>query len=293
MNQRIAATFADDVAFIPYIVAGDPGPDEKPPEPDVAVDATRRYVEALVAGGADIIELGLPFSEPIAEGPTIRTAITRALDAGMTPRRFMSLVNDLDVDAPIVVMTYYNPIHRFGNGPGVDAFVDAASEAGIEGIIVPDLPVEESTPLATACADRGIDLIFIAAPTTRDDRLERILDTVSGYLYVQARLGTTGARADVSDQTRESLSRIRRFEERSGRKPVPKAVGFGISSGDQAETVAAAGADGVIVGSALVDRIAAADSIDAAARALESDATAYSEGARLGRERRAGGPETK
>ncbi len=289
MNERIAAAFEDNVAFIPYIVAGDAGLVDDEIDP---IDATKRYVAALVEGGADVIELGLPFSEPIAEGPTIRTAITRSLDAGMTPRRFMAIVEELAVDVPIVVMTYYNPIYRFGEGPGVEAFVDAAADAGIDGMIVPDLPVEESVPLADACAAHDIDLIFIAAPTTRDDRLERILETVRGYLYVQARLGTTGARTDVSNQTSESLARIQRFEETTGRQPVPKAVGFGISSGDQAATVAAAGADGIIVGSALVDRIATAPDVDTAAKRLQADAREYSDGALRGRRQRAGGPET-
>ena len=288
MNDRIAAALDDRVAFIPYLVAGDPGTHGEATTPDEASAATKRYVEALVAGGANIIELGLPFSEPIAEGPTIRTAITRALEYGMTPRHYMDLVADLSVDVPIVVMTYYNLIYRFGDEPGVESFVDAAAEAGISGMIVPDLPVEESEPLARACADRGLDLIFIAAPTTRDDRLERILETGSGYLYVQARLGTTGARTDVSDQTQESLARIRQFEDLTGIDPVPKAVGFGISSGDHAETVVAAGADGIIVGSALVDQIAAAADVQDAAQALKADAQEYRAGANRGRDRRTG-----
>lgn len=292
MTDAIADAFADGPAFIPYIAAGDPGTSVTPDDPREAARITRRYVAALVRGGADIVELGLPFSEPIADGPTIREATTRALEAGMTPPRLLALVEDLTVSVPVVVMTYYNPIYRYGGEPGVEAFVADAAAAGVDAVIVPDLPVEESEPLARACAGAGIDLIFIAAPTTRDDRLDRILEVGTGYLYVQARLGTTGARVEISDQTRDSLARIRRFEERRGADSIPKAVGFGISSGEQAATVTASGADGIIVGSALVDRIAAAETVEAAERALERDARELAEGTAAGYRRRAGGPET-
>jgi tryptophan synthase alpha chain len=209
------------------------------------------YVRALARGGADVIELGLPFSEPIAEGPTIQAGIVRALEAWMTPARFFELADELSatVDVPLVVMTYYNLIYQYGDEEGVEPFVEAAEAAGISGVIVPDLPAEEAEPLRAACAARGLDLIFLVAPTTTDERLADVRERVSGFLYVQARLGTTGARADVSDQTHESLARLDDFE-------LPKAVGFGISSGENAAEVVAAGADGVIVGSALVDIIA-------------------------------------
>jgi len=238
--SRIAAAFEDGPALITYVVAGDPD-----------AESTKAYVEALARGGADIIELGLPFSEPIAEGPTIQAGIVRALEAGMTPSRFFDLAGELSesVDAPLVVMTYYNLIYQYGDADGVEPFVEAAAAAGIAGVIVPDLPVEEAEELRAACAARGLDLIFIVAPTTTDERLQRIEEHVSGFLYVQARLGTTGARAEVSDQTHESLARLADFE-------LPKAVGFGISSGENAAEVVAAGADGAIVGSALVDVIA-------------------------------------
>jgi len=236
----VAAAFDDGPALITYVVAGDPDP-----------ESTEEYVEALARGGADVIELGLPFSEPIAEGPTIQAGIVRALEAGMTPDRFFELAAEIagSVDAPLVVMTYYNLIYQYGDDEGVEPFVEAAAEAGLSGVIVPDLPVEEAEELRAACAARGLDLIFIVAPTTTDERLQRIEDRVSGFLYVQARLGTTGARADVSDQTHESLARVADFD-------LPKAVGFGISSGENAAEVVSAGADGVIVGSALVDIIA-------------------------------------
>ncbi|MFB6095849.1 MAG: tryptophan synthase subunit alpha [Haloferacaceae archaeon] len=234
----IDEAFADGPAFVPYLAAGDPD-----------YESSLAYVEALERGGADVIELGLPFSEPVAEGPTIQQAVVRSLEAGMTPERFFEFVEDLDVSVPLVCMTYYNLIYHFGEERGPRPFVERAAAVGIEGFVVPDLPAEEADPLREACDEFGLDLIFIVAPTTRGERLRTIMDQVSGYVYVQARLGTTGARTDVSDQTGTSLDRLDAWD-------VPKAVGFGISSGEHAATVVEAGADGVIVGSALVDIVA-------------------------------------
>ncbi len=252
-SDAIAAAFADGPAYIPYLAVGDPD-----------YESSLAYVEALDRGGADVIELGLPFSEPIAEGPTIQGAVVRALDGGMTPDRFFEFVETLDVDAPLVCMTYYNLIYQYGasearsasdasgnaaSHDGPASFVERAAEAGLEGFVVPDLPAEEADPLREACDEYGLDLVFIVAPTTRGERLERIMERVSGYVYVQARLGTTGAKSDVSDSTAESLDRLREYD-------VPKAVGFGISTGEHAERIVAGGADGIIVGSALVDIVA-------------------------------------
>ncbi|SNR40782.1 tryptophan synthase subunit alpha [Halorubrum vacuolatum] len=279
-SDAIAAAFADGPAYIPYLAVGDPD-----------YDSSLAYVEALDRGGADIIELGLPFSEPIAEGPTIQGAVVRALEGGMTPDRFFAFVEELDVDAPLVCMTYYNLIYQYGasearsasdasgdaaSHDGPRPFVERAAAVGIEGFVVPDLPAEEADPLREACDEFGLDLVFIVAPTTAGERLERIMEHVSGYVYVQARLGTTGAKSDVSDQTTESLARIREYD-------VPKAVGFGISAGEHAERIVAAGADGVIVGSALVDIVAAgheegrsveevADELEALSRELKAGA---------------------
>jgi tryptophan synthase alpha chain len=234
----LADAFADGPAFVPYLVAGDP-----------TYEASLEYVEALERGGADVIELGLPFSEPIAEGPTIQRAIVRALEGGMTVERYFAFVEDLDVNVPLVCMTYYNLLYQYGSSDGPASFVERAAEAGISGFVVPDLPAEEAGPLRAACDDYGLDLVFIVAPTTTEDRLERMMEQVSGYVYVQARLGVTGAREDVSDHTRASLDRLADYD-------VPKAVGFGISTGEHAEEVLASGADGIIVGSALVDVVA-------------------------------------
>jgi len=283
-NSDIGAVFeSGEPAFVPYLVAGDPD-----------YEASLEYIEALERGGADIIELGLPFSEPIAEGPTIQEAIVRSLEGGMTPERFFAFVEELDVEVPLVCMTYYNLIYQYGASEARSAsgtasggtasrgprpFVERAAASGISGLVVPDLPAEEADPLRDACDEFGLDLVFIVAPTTRGDRLETIMDQVSGYVYVQARLGTTGAREDVSDQTDESLARLREWD-------VPKAVGFGIKTGEHAERIVSAGADGIIVGSALVDIVAEGAESDEATEAvadrLEAKARELKDGALRG-----------
>ncbi|MEF8821843.1 MAG: tryptophan synthase subunit alpha [Halovenus sp.] len=272
--MSLESAFADEAAFVPYLAAGDP-----------SYEASIEYVEALERGGADAIELGLPFSEPIAEGSTIQEAIVRALDAGMTVERYLEFVTELDVDVPLVCMTYYNLIYQYGDEEGPRPFVEAAAEAGIEGFVVPDLPAEEAGPLREACDEFGLDLVFIVAPTTEGDRLDAMQEHVSGYVYVQARLGTTGARDDVSDHTERSLARIADWD-------VPKAVGFGIKTGEHADRIVSAGADGVIVGSALVDIVAAGaeDGEDTAVVAdrLEEKARELKEGALAGAPPQAG-----
>ncbi|MFW6004027.1 MAG: tryptophan synthase subunit alpha [Halodesulfurarchaeum sp.] len=261
MSERAVRAAFEDGALVPYVVAGDPNP-----------EATATYVRALVDGGADLIELGLPFSEPVADGPTIQAGIRRALDAGMTPDRYLDLVADLELGVPLVAMTYYNMLYRYGDGD-VEPFVADAAAAGLSGLIVPDLPVEESGPLREACAAHDLATIFIVAPTTTDDRLARIVERASGFLYVQARMGTTGAKTDVSDHTGRSLERVPETD-------VPKAVGFGVSTGEQAEQIVAAGADGVVAGSVFVDIIADGEKVPAR---LEKRAAELAAGVRSGR----------
>ncbi|GAB7018373.1 tryptophan synthase subunit alpha [Halostagnicola bangensis] len=287
--DAIATAFEDESAFVPYLAVGDPTYEE-----------SLEYVEALARGGADLIELGLPFSEPMAEGPTIQQAVTRALESGMTPERFFEFVEDLEVDVPLVCMTYYNLIYQYGTGAdrsearsastsgeaasddGPRPFVERAADVGLEGFVVPDLPAEEAGPLREACDEFGLDLVFIVAPTTRGDRLEEMMDRVSGYVYVQARLGATGARDDVSDQTEGSLDRLADWE-------IPKAVGFGIKNGEHAERISASGADGIIVGSALVDIVAEGHEedrpVEETADRLEAKARELKDGALDGTER--------
>ena len=263
-------------AFVPYLAVGDPSYDE-----------SLRYVESLAAGGADAIELGLPFSEPIAEGPTIQEAIVRALDAGMTPERFFGFVEDLDVDVPLVCMTYYNLLYQYGELDDGEQrprpFVERAAEAGLSGFVVPDLPAEEAAPLRAACDEFDMDLVSIVAPTTEDERLERLVDVSSGYLYVQARLGVTGTDVEAADRTAESLDRLAAYD-------VPKAVGFGIDSGEKAADVIEAGADGVIVGSAPGDIVAEGHEQDRGTAAGAPDHKALGAGVESGARR---GPEPR
>ena len=276
-NPALDAAFADGAAFVPYLAAGDPD-----------FESSIEYVEALERGGADVIELGLPFSEPVAEGPTIQEAVVRSLEGGMTPDRFFEFVEALDVDAPLVCMTYYNLIYRYGSETGPRPFAEKAAEVGLSGFVVPDLPAEEADPLREACDEFGLDLVFIVAPTTEGERLERIMERVSGYVYVQARLGVTGAQDDVSGQTESSLDRLAGYD-------VPKAVGFGIKTGDHAERIVAAGADGIIVGSALVDIVAEGhengDDAETVAARLEEKARELKDGAERGFAQRA--PQTE
>lgn len=271
----LESAFEDGPAFVPYLVAGDPD-----------YEASKEYVRALERGGADIIELGLPFSEPIAEGPTIQSAIVRALESGMRTERYFEFVDELETNVPVVCMTYYNLLLQYGEEVGPAEFVARAAAAGIDGFVVPDLPAEEAEPLRAACDDNDVDLIFIVAPTTTEERLERMQELVSGYVYVQARLGTTGARDDVSDHTKDSLARVADWN-------VPKAVGFGIKTGDHAAEIVSAGADGIIVGSALIDIIAEGEEhgrpVEETATDLESLAAELATGARRGASARADG----
>jgi len=255
-RQKISEKFSElkerkEGALICYVMAGDP-----------SAEATGEFVKALATGGADIIELGFPFSDPVADGPTIQAAGQRALAAGMDIQRYFELVKALDVRIPLVCMTYYNPVFRFG----VEKFVEGATEAGISGLIIPDIPVEEAADLKNSCEKHGLDLIFLVAPTTTDERIRKILQRGSGFLYLVSRLGVTGTREDVSSSTKELLARVE--------TEIPKAVGFGISTGKQAEEVRKAGADAVIVGSAFVRIIEEGkdvnEKLEALARELKS-----------------------
>jgi tryptophan synthase alpha chain len=207
---------------------------------DPSVEATGEIVKALENGGADIIEIGFPFSDPVADGITIQAAGQRALAAGMSIQRYFNLIKNLDVRVPLVCMTYYNPVFRYG----VDKFIEQAANSGINGLIVPDIPVEETADLKNSCEKNGLNLIFLVAPTTTDERIRKILEKGSGFLYLVSRLGVTGTREDVSFSTNELLSRVE--------TELPKAVGFGISTGRQANEVIKTGADAIIVGSAFV-----------------------------------------
>ena len=251
--MRIAEKFAElekknEKALIAYVCAGDPSADD-----------TKKIVHSLVKGGADIIELGLPFSDPVADGPTIQAAATRALAAGMTPDIYFEMAASIKEDVPLVCMTYYNLIYK----RGTEKFAKDCAAAGITGIIVPDLPAEESDELHEACKNNGVDLIFLITPVTTDERMKTNLARTSGFVYIVSRLGVTGERVDVADSTKKILGRIH--------TDIPRAVGFGISNKEQAAEVIKAGADAVIVGSAFVSIIASGDNVNERVEKLASE----------------------
>jgi tryptophan synthase alpha chain len=231
--MRLSVAFERRPLLITYICAGDPTP-----------EATPELVHRLASAGADVVELGLPHSDPIADGPTIQAAAQRAIAAGMNTDIYFDVIREINVDIPLVFMGYYNMVFA----RGLDRFAQDCCDSGISGLIVPDLPFEEAGPLQKACAGKGIDLVFLAAPNTPQKRLEIISQQTSGFLYLVARPGVTGARSDLLDATRDLIARVP--------PGVPKAVGFGISTPAQAAEIIRAGADAAIVGSACVDLIA-------------------------------------
>jgi tryptophan synthase alpha chain len=235
--SRIAEKFKElksrkESALIPYIMAGDPD-----------LGATRDIVLEIARSGADIIEIGAPFSDPVADGPTIQRAGIRALATGTTLKNVIGLVREVrkETDIPVILMLYYNLIHHYGE----EKFAHDAAAAGVDGLIVPDLPPDEASGLARAAKANGIDIIFLLAPTSSDDRVRLVEKHSSGFIYYVSLTGVTGARTALDSGIEASLKRIRRFS----KKPV--CVGFGISTPEQAAKVSA-WADGVIVGSALV-----------------------------------------
>ncbi len=229
-------------AFVSYIMAGDPD-----------FDTSLEIVKGLPAAGVDVIELGLPFTDPMADGPTIQLAGQRALAAGMTLQRTLDMAREFrktDDTTPIVLMGYYNPIYN----RGVDKFLVDAKEAGIDGMIVVDLPPEEDSELCIPAQAAGLNFIRLATPTTDDVRLPKVLQNTSGFLYYVSINGITGAaEADAADVGPE-VARIK------SQTAIPVIVGFGINTPDKAEAVAKV-ADGAVVGSAIVSRIAAGDSV--------------------------------
>lgn len=223
----------DRAAFIPFLVAGDP-----------SLESTAAQLEAVAAGGADIIELGVPFSDPIADGPTIQRAATRALVAGAKMPAILDLVarHRDRLGVPIVLFTYFNPIHA----RGIERFAEQAGASGVDGVLCVDLPPEEgSRALVPALREQGVDSIYLLAPTSSRERMKRVADASSGFIYYVSRTGVTGEQEALPADLLREVKRLRR------RLPLPLAVGFGISTPAQ---VAAVGevADGVVVGSALV-----------------------------------------
>lgn len=239
-SGRLAATFAalrerEERALIPYFTAGDP-----------SLALTRRLVVEAARRGADVVELGVPFSDPLADGPVIQRATQRALQAGVTLPRVLELARELrgEIAVPLVFLTYYNPILAFG----LKAFCGTAVESGVDGVIVADLPPEESGPLRAEAQAAGLDLIHLVAPTSTPERMRKIAQASSGFLYMVSLTGVTGARALLPAELQQHLRVLR------GITTKPICVGFGIGTPEQAASVGAA-ADGVIVGSAIVQLV--------------------------------------
>jgi tryptophan synthase alpha chain len=247
---------ANRAAFIPFITAGDP---------DMATSLA--ILEKLPAAGADVIELGIPFSDPMADGPVNQASYLRALAAGATMPKTLSLVRkfrEKDKTTPIVLMGAYNPIHAYGTAK----FAKDASAAGIDGLLVVDLPVEEDEVLRAPATEHGVAIIRFLAPTTHDERLKAVLSGAKGYLYYASFSGVTGTKTFVEDQVRAAVTRIRKATQ------LPCAVGFGIRSPDDAHRIALA-ADGVVVGSAIVSRIAQGVANDVSRDNLLSDVLGF------------------
>lgn len=244
---RIDAKFADlkakgKKAFVSYIMAGDP-----------SYDTSLEVMKGLPAAGVDVIELGLPFTDPMADGPTIQLAGQRALDGGMTLQKTLDMAaafRQEDDTTPIVLMGYYNPIYSMG----VEAFLKAAAAAGIDGLIVVDLPPEEDAELCIPTQNAGLNFIRLATPTTDDKRLPRVAQNTSGFVYYVSITGITGAAEANASEVAPEVARI---QSASG---LPVVVGFGVNTPDKSKAIAEV-ADGVVVGSAIVSRIGKGDSV--------------------------------
>ncbi|MBO4510320.1 MAG: tryptophan synthase subunit alpha [Lachnospiraceae bacterium] len=236
--SRIANAFNNKKAFIAFLTAGDPD-----------YETSLKNFKAVIEAGADLIEVGIPFSDPIAEGPVIQEADIRALSSGMTTDKAFQLVKDLraDYDLPIVFMTYANPVYHYG----AEKFFKKAAEVGADGIIIPDCPYEERSEFDETAAKYGIDFVSMIAPTS-EDRIKTIASQTKGFIYVVSSLGVTGVRSEITTDLDSIMKLIKEATD------TPAAIGFGISTPEQA-SVMSKKADGVIVGSAMVRIVAKYD----------------------------------
>ena len=232
---RISKAFQNKKAFIAFVTGGDPD-----------IETTEALIPQMAAAGADLIEIGIPFSDPIAEGVVIQAADERALKAGTTTDKLFDMVQRVrgTVDVPLVFMTYMNPVYTYGT----DRFVKRCAECGIDGIIVPDVPFEEKEEISGACVASGIELISMIAPTS-NERIEMTAGQAKGFLYCVSSLGVTGIRSSITTNIKEMIGHVKKVSD------IPCAVGFGIATPQQAQEMAAV-SDGAIVGSAIVNLIA-------------------------------------
>lgn len=223
-------------AFIPFIVAGDP-------DFETSIEIAKTFVE----NGADALEIGFPFSDPVADGPSVQTADIRALKSGMTTEKCFQFIERIRefTSIPIGLLVYYNLIYR----KGIETFYKRASEAGVTGILAADLPPEEAGPAVEMADKYGLNQIFMVAQTTRDERIDEIAKLGSGFLYVVAVMGVTGARSDIQSSTVDLITRVK------DRTDLPIAVGFGISKPEHVRDVINSGSDGAIVASAIINII--------------------------------------
>jgi tryptophan synthase alpha chain len=270
-STRISKRFAElrtagELGIVAYITAGDP-----------SLDATHKFVLALAEAGADVIELGVPFSDPLADGPTIQRASERALKAGASLAGVLELVRRIreTCQVPLVLFSYYNPILQMG----LEKFAAAAAHAGADGVLVTDLTPEESEDYRRIIHAQNLDTVFLAAPTSDDERLQKISACSSGFLYLISRTGVTGAKDSLPDNLPGLLRRVRKFTE------LPIAVGFGISLPGHVSVLGGL-ADAAVVGSALVSEIEKASSIEAASAALRERVKVLKEAGRRGLSRR-------
>lgn len=229
--SNISKAFKNTKAFIPFLTGGDP-----------TIDKTEEYIYKMVEAGADIIEIGIPFSDPIAEGPVIQEANIRALKNGATPERIFEMVERVrtKTQVPIVFLTYLNPVFNYG----YDKFFARCKKAGVDGIIIPDMPFEEKGELAEEAKKNGVDIISLIAPTSAN-RIQMIAKEAKGYVYVISSLGVTGMRSEIKTDLKSIIDLVKQATD------VPAAVGFGINTPEQAAEISKI-SDGVIVGSAIV-----------------------------------------
>ncbi|MBT5048749.1 MAG: tryptophan synthase subunit alpha [Rhodospirillaceae bacterium] len=237
IKRRFEALAEENRAgLVTFVTAGDPDP-----------DISEAIIKGLPAAGADMIELGMPFTDPMADGPAVQLSSLRALRAGQTQRRTLEMVSrfrEQDNETPIVLMGYYNPIYIYG----VEQFVSDAADAGVDGLIIVDLPPEEDAELRVPAAEAGIDFVRLATPTSDENRLPLLMETASGFVYYVSITGITGTRSAETSNIADAVARIRRFTD------LPVAVGFGVKTPEQAAEIARV-ADAAVVGSAIVQRI--------------------------------------